>query len=118
MLSEPVRLMLLFIAGAGILLGIAALFTLLIPSRISRVLGMTSIGCVFGPMLIAIGIVRRLPDEEAWFYLSLLSVPGALGIIFNGVLHDKPGHCTTCGYNLTGNVSGKCSECGEQVSTP
>ena len=24
-----------------------------------------------------------------------------------------PGHCQRCGYNLTGNVSGKCSECGE-----
>jgi hypothetical protein len=24
-----------------------------------------------------------------------------------------PGHCQTCGYNLTGNVSGVCPECGE-----
>lgn len=23
-----------------------------------------------------------------------------------------PGHCKQCGYNLTGNVSGNCSECG------
>ncbi len=23
-----------------------------------------------------------------------------------------PGHCQTCGYNLTGNVSGVCPECG------
>ncbi len=27
----------------------------------------------------------------------------------------KPNHCTSCGYNLTGNVSGVCSECGEKV---
>ena len=118
MLSEPIRLTLLFIAGAGILLGVSALFTLSIPSRISRVLGMVSIGCVFAPMLIAIGIVRRLPAEGAWFYLCLFSIPGALGIIFNGVRHDKPGHCKTCGYNLTGNVSGKCSECGAPVPAP
>jgi len=26
-----------------------------------------------------------------------------------------PGHCQTCGYNLTGNVSGVCPECGEKV---
>ncbi len=26
----------------------------------------------------------------------------------------KPGHCR-CGYDLTGNVSGKCPECGEAV---
>jgi predicted Zn-ribbon and HTH transcriptional regulator len=26
-----------------------------------------------------------------------------------------PGHCQKCGYNLTGNVSGICPECGEEV---
>ena len=26
-----------------------------------------------------------------------------------------PGHCQKCGYNLTGNVSGVCPECGEKV---
>lgn len=25
------------------------------------------------------------------------------------------GHCTTCGYNLTGNTSGVCPECGSGV---
>ncbi len=25
------------------------------------------------------------------------------------------GHCRQCGYDLTGNVSGRCSECGEAV---
>jgi len=24
----------------------------------------------------------------------------------------SPGHCRVCGYNLTGNESGICSECG------
>jgi hypothetical protein len=28
-----------------------------------------------------------------------------------------PGHCQECGYNLTGNVSGVCPECGAQIST-
>jgi hypothetical protein len=28
----------------------------------------------------------------------------------------KPGHCRKCGYNLTGNVSGVCPECGEKAS--
>jgi hypothetical protein len=26
-----------------------------------------------------------------------------------------PGHCQTCGYNLTGNTSGRCPECGQPV---
>ena len=26
------------------------------------------------------------------------------------------GHCQTCGYNLTGNVSGRCPECGTLVA--
>lgn len=28
-----------------------------------------------------------------------------------------PGHCKTCGYILTGNVSGICSECGTEIVT-
>ena len=27
----------------------------------------------------------------------------------------KKGLCLKCGYNLTGNVSGVCPECGEKV---
>ena len=26
-----------------------------------------------------------------------------------------PGHCQSCGYDLTGNVTGKCSECGTET---
>jgi hypothetical protein len=26
-----------------------------------------------------------------------------------------PGHCRKCGYNLTGNVSGVCPECGQRI---
>jgi len=28
----------------------------------------------------------------------------------------KPGHCRFCDYNLTGNVSGTCPECGTPIS--
>ena len=28
-----------------------------------------------------------------------------------------PGHCRKCGYDLTGNVSGKCPECGTEISS-
>ncbi len=28
----------------------------------------------------------------------------------------RPGHCAQCGYDLTGNVSGTCPECGKAVA--
>jgi hypothetical protein len=28
-----------------------------------------------------------------------------------------PGHCRNCGYDLTGNLSGACPECGTRVTT-
>ena len=33
-------------------------------------------------------------------------------------LRVPAGHCRKCGYNLTGNVTGVCSECGERVKRP
>ncbi len=27
----------------------------------------------------------------------------------------SPGHCNRCGYDLTGNVSGTCPECGDKL---
>ena len=32
-----------------------------------------------------------------------------------GPFRRPPGHCQTCGYDLTGNVSGVCPECGEAI---
>jgi hypothetical protein len=37
----------------------------------------------------------------------------------NRLFRGKPGHrCLDCGYDLTGNVSGRCPECGERVVCP
>jgi predicted Zn-ribbon and HTH transcriptional regulator len=43
----------------------------------------------------------------------LMSLPAAnaAGRI-RRVLRIRPDHCATCGYNLTGNRSGICPECG------
>ena len=30
----------------------------------------------------------------------------------------KRGECANCGYNLTGNVTGVCSECGVRIKSP
>ena len=38
--------------------------------------------------------------------------------ILAGYQATGPGHCTACGYNLRGNVSGRCPECGQAVRSP
>jgi len=30
----------------------------------------------------------------------------------------RPGHCRHCSYNLTGNISGVCPECGTRIGIP
>lgn len=47
-----------------------------------------------------------------------LWAPAAVFVLAFGLLHrldrrPKPGHCGSCGYNLTGNLSGVCPECGQ-----
>lgn len=55
-------------------------------------------------------------------------VYGFIGLVVNTVLVSlavllrrrlypiyPSGHCQRCGYNLTGNVSGRCPECGAEV---
>lgn len=32
------------------------------------------------------------------------------------VIYDRPGECHCCGYDLTGNVSGICPECGTGIA--
>jgi hypothetical protein len=44
--------------------------------------------------------------RSAFFLLRRRRIPG-----------DEP-FCANCGYNLTGNVSGVCPECGENVCPP
>ena len=55
-----------------------------------------------------------------FFLLIPLWIPlllSAFGLILLKFIphRPRPGHCSTCGYNLNGNVSGVCSECGAVV---
>ncbi len=45
------------------------------------------------------------------FWLPAL-VSASLTVLLWYRSHAKPGHCPNCNYNMTGNVSGKCPECG------
>lgn len=50
-----------------------------------------------------------------WILLSMAVVPtGAL--IWRDHRRIPPGHCKKCGYDLTGNTSGRCPECGKGVA--
>jgi len=52
-----------------------------------------------------------------WLPLLLLAA-GGLAAAWLARCRIPPGHCAGCGYNLTGNVSGRCPECGRPASPP
>ncbi len=54
-------------------------------------------------------------DLPFWFPLALCVVPTAY-LWWRRGRRIPPGHCRKCGYNLTGNVSGRCPECGSAVA--
>lgn len=70
--------------------------------------------------------VNRNGAMAMWFSVCMWSVPFALALSMYaaGVAIRRTdvkgrrradGLCVHCGYNLTGNVSGVCPECGERV---
>jgi hypothetical protein len=61
------------------------------------------------------GVVRFLL-VPLWLPLLLVATPTAF--LWYRNRRPPPGHCQKCGYNLTGNVSGRCPECGEAVRPP
>ena len=56
------------------------------------------------------GVYSRL-----WMPTMLFAIPTAVLWIIDR-RRIPPGHCRTCGYNLTGNLSGRCPECGSAAS--
>lgn len=46
-----------------------------------------------------------------WIPLTVAAIPGLL--LWCRGRRPPKGHCPSCGYDLTGNVTGVCSECGE-----
>jgi hypothetical protein len=57
--------------------------------------------------------VTRLLVLPLWILLALVAGPTLL--FWRIDRRIAPGHCECCGYNLTGNVSGICPECGTPV---
>jgi hypothetical protein len=48
-----------------------------------------------------------------WIPLLIVAIPTVF--LWRRGRRRPPGHCQNCGYNLTGNVSGVCPECGEKI---
>lgn len=52
-----------------------------------------------------------------WIFVMLTGIPAAY--LFRRDRNRRlPGHCRGCGYDLFGNTSGKCPECGERLKKP
>jgi hypothetical protein len=49
-----------------------------------------------------------------WPALALVAFPTAV-LWWRDRRRIPPGHCAHCGYNLSGNVSGICPECGTKI---
>jgi len=50
-----------------------------------------------------------------WLLLSVTLLPSLIWTLLLIRRRKKAGHCENCGYNLTGNISGICPECGERI---
>ena len=50
-----------------------------------------------------------------WLPLVIIALPTAR-VWWTDYRRPKPGHCK-CGYDLTGNVSGVCPECGQETKS-
>lgn len=50
-----------------------------------------------------------------WLPIVLVGIPAAW-LIYKDSRRQPPGHCRSCGYDLTGNVSGICPECGTTIA--
>jgi hypothetical protein len=51
-------------------------------------------------------------EKRACIPLWIPLVFTAATVLYARPRGNPPGHCRGCGYNLTGNVSGRCPECG------
>ena len=55
--------------------------------------------------------LRKWSLLPLWMPMLLAGIPTVL-LWWLDRRRAAPGHCAKCGYNLTGNVTGVCAECG------
>ena len=73
-------------------------------------------------VLVSADSQRSLVTAMGFFFVGLLMIGLRLLFYLQQVepqywrpYRHPPNHCRRCGYNLTGNTSGVCPECGTQV---
>lgn len=70
------------------------------------------------PLLVSIFVFNAWGLESVFAVLSLLGYPWGLAILASTIFFDpplSPGTCRSCGYDLRGNSSGRCPECGTVI---
>ena len=55
-------------------------------------------------------------SAPGWFCVLCTAVLPAMWMLRSRRSRHKPGACHFCGYDLTGNTSGVCSECGSPIA--
>ena len=76
---------------------------------------------IFGiGMFVAQNVPSFLTNRPEWylrlFNLAHIALPVATAAAWLRLIQVKqPGHCQQCDYNLTGNESGVCPECGRNI---
>ncbi len=63
----------------------------------------------------AAGPVRVAVVVPLWIPFLAIALPTY--ILWRRDRRHPPGHCQECGYDLTGNVTGVCSECGVRIDS-
>jgi len=125
--------------GIGVLccIGVVALTILNSRSLWDIISGSVIASCLAVPTMV-VGYVKHLTKEAKVVWLLvlcalavmnifaavftselLIAVLPTLGLVFLAIVivpEPIPGRCLTCDYDLTGNVSGRCPECGEPVT--
>lgn len=65
--------------------------------------------------------IMAVEDQLGILFVSAMTVIPAAVLIWIGAIlsrqemRNTPGHCSHCGYCLTGNASGICPECGTRI---
>jgi hypothetical protein len=60
----------------------------------------------------------RMLHAPLWLPLAAFAIPTIALILHGRLRRIPPGHCRKCAYDLTGNTSGVCPECGTPYGSP